>query len=98
MTHGRRASEGEVPTTIWMDPPNQEEVQILLVALRAIRAGEVAPEDFPGAASKGTLRVRGLDAPPRQGCTTPVPSTPESVAEDSPREDSGQEIAQSAGG
>ena len=73
MTQGRRATEGEVPTTIWMDPPNQEEVQVLLVVLQAIRTGEFAPECLPGAASRGSLRIRGVDAPPRQGCVTRCP-------------------------
>ena len=73
MTQGRRASEGEVPTTIWMDPPNQEEVQDLLVVLQAMRSGAFVLGGLPGVPSRGSLTVKGVDTPPRQGCATPVP-------------------------
>ena len=86
MTQGRRATEDEAPTTIWIDPPDGEEVRDLLVVLQAMRSGAFTAQHLPGAASRNLLRVRGVDAPPRQGCVTPVPSSPESVEEPSPRE------------
>lgn len=86
MTRGRRTREGELPTTIWMDPPSREEERDLLVALHAqLRIGALDVNGFPSAAHKEAFRIRGLDRPPRQSCLTPAPSTPDSVDEPSPR-------------
>ena len=85
MTRSRRTREGELPTTIWMDPPSKEEERDLLVAIHALRSGALDVNGFPNAAHREALRIRGLDRPPRQSCLTPAPSTPDSVDEPSPR-------------
>ena len=85
MMQGRRASEGEAPTSIWLDPPSAEEAQDLLVVLQAMRSGAFTVQGFPGVTHRGTLRVRGVDQPPRQGIVTPAPSSPDSLAEPSPK-------------
>ena len=85
MVQGRRAGEGESPTSIWIDPPAQDETRDLLVVLQAMRGGAFDVGNLPGAAHKDSLRVKDLDQPLRQGCVTPAPSTPDSVAEPNPR-------------
>ena len=85
MVQGRRASEGEAPTSIWLDPPSAEEAQDFLVVLQAMRSGAFTVQGFPGAAHRGAFKARGLDQPPRQGIVTPAPSSLESLAELSPR-------------
>ena len=85
MVQGRRASEGEAPTSIWLDPPSSEEAQDFLAVLQAMRCGAFAVQSLPGAAHRGAFRIRGLDQPPRQGIVTPASSSPESLAEPSPR-------------
>ena len=85
MVQGRRDSEDEVPISILLDLPTGRETQDLLVVLQAMRGGAFVVESFPGAAHREAFRVRGMDQPPRQGSVTPAPSSPDFVAEPSPR-------------
>ena len=85
MIQGRRASEVEAPTSIWLDPPSAEEAKDLPIVPQAMKSGAFTVQGFPGVAHRGALRVRGVDQPPRQGFVTPAPSSPESLAEPSPR-------------
>ena len=85
MVQGRRTGEAESPTTIWIDPFSQDETRDFLVVLQAMRGGAFDVGGFLGAAHRDSLRVSGLDQPPRQGCVTPAPSTPDSVAEPTSR-------------
>lgn len=71
MIEGRRANEEEIPTTVWLDPPSAREVKVLLIVLQAMRSGAFVVGSLPGAQYGETLRVRGLDQPPRQGCVSP---------------------------
>ena len=50
-----------------------------------MRGGALDVCSPPGAAHRETLRIRGLDQPPRQVCMTPALSSPDSVAEPSPQ-------------
>ena len=84
MVQGRRATEGEAPTSVWMDPPSADETRDLLVVLQAMRTGAFTLRGIPGVELRGILRVRGVDRPPRQGIATPVPTSPESLTESSP--------------
>ena len=86
MIQGRRASEEEAPTSIWLDPPTGRETQDFLVVFQATRSGTFVVESSPGATHRGAFRVRGMDRPPRQGTVTSAPLSPDSVAEPSPRE------------
>ena len=52
---------------------------------KAMRTGAFTVQGFPGIAHREILRVRGVDQPPRQGIATPTPSSPDSLAEPSPR-------------
>ena len=56
-----------------------------MVVLQAMRSGAFVVENLPGVAHREAFRVRGMDKPPRQGSVTPAPSSPDSVAEPSPR-------------
>ena len=71
MIQGRRATEEEVATTVWLNPPTPEETQDLLVVLLAIRHGAFAVKNLPGAGHPESLWAKGLHQPPRQGCVTP---------------------------
>ena len=79
MLQGRRAREGETPTTIWIDPPSREETRDLLVAFHAVQGGALDVNSFPGAAHREALRIRGLDQPPRQSCV-PLPPRIQSLS------------------
>ena len=48
MVQGRRASEEDVPTSIWLDLPTRKETQDLLVALQAIEEWSFRRGEFPG--------------------------------------------------
>ena len=48
MVQGRRASEGETPTSIWLDPPSADETRDLLVVLQAMRTGAFTVQGIPG--------------------------------------------------
>ena len=85
MVQSRQAGEGESPTTIWVDPPSPDETRDFMVVPQAMRSEAFDVGNLPGAANRDSLRVRSLDQPTRQACMTPVPSTPDSVAEPSPR-------------
>ena len=47
MVQGRRASEGETPTTVWLDPPTHEETRDFLAVSQAMRGGAFVLESFP---------------------------------------------------
>ena len=76
MIQGRRASEEQAPTSIWLDPPSAKDTQDLLVVLQTMRSGAFVVEGLPGAPHRGAFRVRSMHQPPRQGIVRPPPPRP----------------------